>query len=47
MALHGSRSGLGKRETGRINWDPTVQEETKIGQENKGRLKMTAEGSWE
>lgn len=47
MALHGSRSGLGKGETGRIDWDPTVQEETKISQENEGRLKMAAEEPWE
>lgn len=38
MALHGSSSGLGKGKTGRIFWDHTVQEETKIGQENKGWL---------
>lgn len=47
MALHGSRNGLGKGETGGINWDPIVQEEAKIGQENKRRLKMSAEGPWE
>lgn len=44
MALHGSRSGLGKGEAGSINWDPTVQGETKIGQESKGRQKWLLKG---